>query len=66
MPAVAWTSRPSPAPEMRLRPPARAASSSALCEMDLSPGSLGSPRRRAAFETDRDGSPGSGEAATGR
>src|ERR1700690_1673334 len=49
---------------MALSPSGRAARIRARWEMDLSPGSLGSPRRRAAFETDRDGSPASGDAYT--
>src|ERR1035437_1302716 len=65
IPAVARTSRPSPAPAIRDSPPARAARITARCEIDLSPGSLGSPRRRAALETDRDGPPVSGDSAIG-
>ena len=50
-PAVVRTSAPSPAPRMSELPAARAASSRARWLIDLSPGSPGWPRRRAAGRT---------------
>src|SRR5689334_12619947 len=49
--AVDRTSAPSPAPAIRLSPSARVASISARWLIDLSPGSVSSPRSRAADRT---------------